>query len=296
MAITPKMLHAWSRKYDSFLLTWTRDVLTDALAKSNRLEGRDYEIFGQGSFANATNIKNSSDVDLIVELKLPFQEHVGHLSSGGRKIFYELYEPSLYDWHDFQSDVIATLRKRYLVDVSKKCLDIKDWDSLVRVPADVVPALEYREYSAIRSADREMYQSGVFFHDSAGNKVISYPRLHWQHGRRKNLRTHGRFKEIVRAAKNARDFVQPPAEKPEVSSYLIECLVFNVPDAIFLRPLPEAFRGALDWLASQDQWADFQCQNKIKKLFGDAFSTDQSGTARRLLDDVRSQLPDDNAA
>ncbi|GAA3438287.1 nucleotidyltransferase domain-containing protein [Kutzneria kofuensis] len=289
MDITPEMVQQWSRKHDSLLLTWTRSVLTTALADSKRLEGRDYEIFGQGSFANETNIAKSSDVDLVVALKLPFQEDISVLSPAGKQVFKQVYEESLYDWHDFRSDVIATLRRSYHVVPAKKCLDISDFDSLLRLPADVVPALEYREYSQMRSAEHEEYRLAVYFHDADGKRIVSYPRQHHRNGQEKDRNTRGRFKEIVRVVKNAREFVAPSDGKPTVSSYLLECLVYNVPNEVFRQPLPMAFQGVLDWLVAQENWLDFQCQNGIKLLFGEAFPTTHEPEVRPVIYEVRAR-------
>jgi hypothetical protein len=288
MEITPDMVRRWSRKHDSLLLSWTRSVLTTALADSKRLRGLDYDIFGQGSFANETNIAKSSDVDLIVELKLPFEPKTSGLSPSDERVFKQVYEESLYDWHDFLSDVIATLRRSYWVERARKCLDILDFDSPLRLPADVVPALEYREYSRMRSAERETYRLAVFFHDVDGTRIVSYPRQHHRNGQEKDQATHGRFKEIVRAVKNARDFVAPSDGKPAVSSYLLECLVYNVPDEIFRQPLPEAFQAVVDWLTAQENWLDFDCQNGITRL-RNAFPEDELKSCP-LIDEVRARL------
>lgn len=264
MTIDPDQIQSWSERPGSFLPSWTRGVLSDALRRSGRLDQRRYEIVVQGSYANETNIRGDSDVDLIVEMKMPFEEQIEQLNGAERVRFEERYETSLYDWHDFREDILAALNERFWTHMGRKCIDIRDWDSMLRLPADVVPALEYREYFGF-SGDREVYRSGVFFHDSSGRRIQSYPRQHLRNGRTKDRKTGGRYKEVIRVLKNARMHVDCASEHVEnTSSYLIECLLYNVPESVFRRPLANATHSSIRWLVEhRDEWPEFMCQNEV---------------------------------
>jgi hypothetical protein len=68
-----------------------------------------------------------------------------------------------------------------------------------------------------------------------GGVIINWPQQHYDNGVAKNDRTRERFKAMARVLKNvgnAMDDAGVAAAKP-IPSYLIECLVFNVPDSTF---------------------------------------------------------------
>lgn len=291
MTLPRNALRVWSERPGSILPEWTRSVVSDAVKAADRLAGHRFEIFVQGSYANETNIRGDSDVDLIVELKMPFQEDIAELGRTERKLFEQLYEPSLYDWRDFSEDVQAALRKRFWVKTSNKCLDIRQWDSLLRLPADVVPALEFRRYSALHSANREVYESGVYFLDSGGKRITSFPRQHLRNGRRKNRETGGRFKQVVRIVKNGRNYLGcQGTDITGTSSYLVECLLYNVDNNVFSGPLPEAYRQTIAWLNTErdDDWRKFVCQNEVFSLFRSAFGESHLQAARHLVSKLQA--------
>jgi hypothetical protein len=273
MPASPDTISSWSERPSSFLPSWTRSVLSDALRQSSRLNGLTYEIFVQGSYVNETNVRGDSDVDLVVEMKMPFEQQIEQLSSSEHKRFDDRYEESRYDWHDFDVDILAALRENFWATKHSKCIDIMDWDSALRLPADILPTLEHREYSGFSSSGQETYQSGVFFRDQHGNKIVSYPRQHLRNGQRKDQNTGGRYKEAVRVFKNARRYLCDNGTSVDgVSSYLIECLLYNVPDQLFRDPLPDVCASTIRWLLDNDDavWSRFMCQNEIYPLFDEA--------------------------
>ncbi|MFG1645719.1 nucleotidyltransferase [Amycolatopsis sp. NPDC049252] len=247
-------------------------MLSDALKRSSHLREYSYEIVVQGSYANKTNIRAHSDVDLVVQMKLPFEEHVKDLKSVEESRFHAKYENATFGWREFQQDVISALRKSYFVNEGGKCIDIQDWDSLFRIPADIVPAIEYRHYRNFSSGGVETFDEGIYFEDGSGAAVISFPKQHLRNGNRKDAETGGRFKQVVRAVKNARLHlmdVEADERARVLSSYFIECLCYNVPNDEYRQStLHAAYGRSLSWLASNlDLAGDFVCQNELVDLF-----------------------------
>jgi hypothetical protein len=274
--IDPEELARWARPPGEFLLSWTKDVLREALQYADRLRDHPYEIFLQGSYANHTNITQSSDVDLVVMLQLPFEENLEALDPIGLANFEERYEECFYGWEEFREDVLASLRESYFVDEGNKCVDIKNWDSLLRVPADILPAIEYRLYSAFPAPGVEIYEEGVFFRDQKGHAIVNYPKQHLRNGNTKNVLTGGRFKEVIRAAKHARKRAVGSESLPAdaAPSYFVECLLYNVPDDEYRVALVDAYHNAVAWLDRcrrhrPDEFAGLMCQNGLVALFGD---------------------------
>ncbi|MFG3299371.1 nucleotidyltransferase [Micromonospora chersina] len=291
MTITRGDIEKWSQRPPSFLPEWTKSVLEDALDDAPQLRDKcRFETYVQGSYANETNIDGHSDVDLVVQMRLPFEEEIGRLSVDDEKRFWETYGDTVYGWPQFRADVLARLREFFFVHEANKCVDIRHFDSLLRIPADVVPAIEYRDYSGFPAPGREEYTEGIFFRDRAGQPIINFPKQHLRNGRKKDARTERMFKPIVRVFKNARNRCGDldPAEAP---SYFIECLVHNIDDAVFRQPLHQAYPACVHWLAEKrTALGGFMCQNGMISLFGDDGHQWRPASARRLIDALTEQL------
>ncbi|WP_436534962.1 hypothetical protein [Actinoplanes sp. HUAS TT8] len=176
-----------------------------------------------------------------------------------------------HDWVEFRDEILATLGQNHLVRMGRRCLNIDDPDSLFGEMVDILVATEYRQ--------------GVFFRDSEGRPIVNFPKQHRRNGDDKQGRTGGRFKEVVRTAKRRRRDVV------DVPSYLLECLLYNVPDHVYRAP--DAYRSALDWLhrchrEESAVFAALPCQNGINRLFGpgpDQWEPDEAG---RIIDVLHS--------
>jgi hypothetical protein len=245
---------ARSGRPDAFLLPWAESELRRALGRSPRLDGRAYEIFGQGSRVNNTYIEHSSDIDLVLMLK-------GAPES---------------DWEEFRDDVLAVLSESYAVRMGRRCVNVDDPDSLFGEMVDILVATEYRLPG----------EQGVFFRDQEGRAIVNFPKQHRRNGDAKDRRTGGRFKDVVRAVKRVRKLAERERMLLDgtAPSYLLECLLYNVPDDVYRTPsLGEAYRGALDWLR-RAHLDDLPCQNGINRLFGPRPDQWEAGAAGTIVD------------
>ena len=105
-----------------------------------------------------------------------------------------------------------------------------------RVDADVVPCFEHRRYTGQRLCDGTYYYlSGTEFHPDSGGRVINWPQQHYENGIAKNEATGNRFKYITRVLKRLENEMLENgiAAAKSIPSYLIECLVWNVPNEGF---------------------------------------------------------------
>jgi hypothetical protein len=289
--ITRKDIDEWAKRPSSILPEWTKTVLENALADAPQLRGKcKYQIYVQGSYANETNISGQSDVDLVVQMQLPFEEQIRQLSPADEKRFWETYGDAWYGWHQFRTDILTRLRERFFVHEGKKCIDISDLDSLLRIPADIVPAIEYRDYAGFPAPGVEFYEEGIFFRDKSGNPIINFPKQHLRNGQDKDARTERRFRPIIRIFKNARNHCNG-LDADDAPSYFIECLVYNIEDAVFRQPLYKAYPACVNWLdKSRNALDGFMCQNGLIKLFGDGGHQWRAESARRLIDALKEQL------
>jgi hypothetical protein len=277
---------------DAFLMSWAEGVLRDALCRSSLLDARPYEIFGQGSRVNNTYIDQASDIDLVLMLKMPFESNVEALDEAGMDTVRERHQPGIYGWEEFCADVLAALGESHIVRMGRRCANVDDPDSLFGEMVDILLATEYRLYSAFPAPGVELYEQGVFFRDREGRPIVNFPKQHRRNGDEKDLRTSGRFKEVVRTAKRVRKLAERERMIAEgaAPSYLLECLLYNVPDHVYRTSSPgQANRGALEWLRRCHRedpvsFAELPCQNGINRLFGAGPDQWEAGRAGRIVD------------
>jgi len=266
-----------NERSNAFLLSWAEGVLREALHRSPLLDARQFEIFGQGSRVNNTYIEPASDIDLVLMLKPPPASKLDETDF------------SRNNWAEFRDDVLAALGESYVVRMGRRCVNVDDPDSLFGEMVDILVATEHRRYP-VPGARR--YEQGVYFRDREGRPIVNFPKQHRRNGDEKDLRTGGRFKQVVRAAKRVRRLAERDRMIADgaAPSYLLECLLYNVPDHIYRRAsLGAAYRGALEWLRwchREDplSFAGLPCQNGINRLFGAGPDQWAAGGAGRIVD------------
>lgn len=192
---------------------------------------RNVEVFAQGSYRNGTNVRTDSDVDVCVRcMDVSFLA----LPDGVTKADLGLIDAS-YTYSEFKNDVEAALVAyvgRNAVSRGNKAFDLHE--NSYRVDADVVAAFEHRRYYRKQGGGFD-HLSGTEFVPDRGARVINWPHQNYRNGTDKNQRTGERYKKMVRALKRLRNEMADEgvaAAKP-IPSYLVECLVWNVPDSEF---------------------------------------------------------------
>ncbi|TRW23628.1 nucleotidyltransferase [Flavobacterium zepuense] len=199
----------------------------EAIKGSSALRNKTTKTFGQGSYANDTNVKNNSDVDINVRLDASI---FVQLPNGKTDADYG-YSDSNYTFSAYRQDVYHALvdyfGSKYVKD-NNKCITILP-DS-TRVETDVVPTLKFVRYDS-ETAKVE----GVKFISNSGQSIVNFPLQHIENGKWKNSQTQKRFKRLTRIYRRIRykmiDDGIPVGDN--ITSFLLECLVWNVPNSIF---------------------------------------------------------------
>ena len=164
-------------------------MVREALANNGIIQTGNYDIFPQGSYANNTNIRNDSDVDINVCYTGAFYFE---LPSGKNRYDYGFYEDAKYSFGQFKDDVEAILVKKFgrnQVIRKNKCIHVKE--NTYRTEIDVVPSWEYRRFFGPRTTD---YVRGVKLLPDNGGAVVNFPKQHLTNGRSHNVDTRERFK------------------------------------------------------------------------------------------------------
>lgn len=227
-------------------------MIKDALSSHAEMRKLQYEVFLQGSYANDTNVRQNSDVDVCVMLTSSFETKYvdGYVdkdygfSAGGTP------------YNVFRQYVIEALRNKFgtsVVFAGNKCINIGD--NTYHVNADVVPAFQYRDYKTIHSLDPNRFIEGIWFIAHDGTLIINYPKQHIQNGKSKNNQTDHQYKRLVRMMKHiCNEMVKVGmADGDSITSFLIECLVWNVPDNYITgySTWNETIKQAIKYLYSQ---------------------------------------------
>ena len=209
-------------------------IVRNAIAKHNQLKNRRTYVFAQGSFRNRVNVRQDSDVDIGV---LCDQTFYYDLPSNFTEADFGI-TPATYHFSTFKAELTRALRDHLgesAVTPGNKAIKVKE--TSYHVQADVVPLFEHRQYFANRGI-----RYGVTLIPDNGGQIDNYPEkllshwpdipLHYENGVAKNDATNRRFKSVVRIIKKLRNVMDEAgnASAKPIPSYLIECLVWNVPN------------------------------------------------------------------
>ncbi len=208
-------------------------LIREAIRSSEKLKRRDIKVFTQGSYRNRVNVRKDSDVDIGV---LCYDTFFPDYPDENVKALMEQYhghQPATYTYKIFKNELEEALVAKFgRVNVSRgsKSFDISE--NTYRVEADVAAFFEHRRYTGTSK-----YLSGVeMIPDNYKPPMIrNWPEQHYQNGVEKNRQTNMRYKKIVRILKTlsnemAENGVLSAKKAP---SFLIECLVWNVPNSEF---------------------------------------------------------------
>lgn len=208
-------------------LTNAEKMVREAIADSEELKNKSTEIFGQGSYANDTNVKINSDIDINVCLSDTIFIQIPE----GKKQEDFGYSDSDYKFSEYKDAVERALVKKFgRKDVVRndKCITVLA--NTYRVEADVVPTFKYNRHD-----DNGGKAIGTKFITDEGYPVINYPLQHIENGKLKNSQTQRRFKRLTRIFKRLRyKMIEDKIPVSDnITSFLIECLLWNVPNKVF---------------------------------------------------------------
>lgn len=252
----------------------TLDQVRQSLNAHEPLKDRPWRIYAKGSYANNTNVRLNFDVDIAVEYYGYFYSDLSfELEGKDDSAVGVSASTDTYTTAQFKKDILNALTTSY----GKESIEAGDIAYRIRngkttLPADVVPCWEYRRYDSIKNGVPQYHQGSRIFTGS-GKIVNNFPAQQLENGTAKNLRTGRRYKRLARALKKLQTrMLQAREIDNELPSYLMECLVYNVPDTMLGQDTYVAdMRGVLgtvfnSTLATGD-WNDWEEVNALKYLF-----------------------------
>jgi hypothetical protein len=202
-------------------------MIREAVDEHAALGGANLTIYPKGSYANNTNVRVESDVDVAVECRECIYWDETEQGS------HSDYTPYDGPWTPtkLRSELVAALQSKFpgQVDSSGK-IAIEVHSSTARIDADVVPCFTYRLYFPSGN-----FREGTKIFRSDRGSIVNYPKQQLEKGRSKNNRTNYAYKKTVRILKRAGNSMVHESVFRELPSYFIECLVYNCPDSVFNR-------------------------------------------------------------
>lgn len=206
----------------------TERMIRAAIQEHSAFNDCTLKVYAKGSYANNTNVKSDSDVDIVVQCNdLTYWEEANPGAHPGTSTLYTgIWTPS-----KLRSELVTALHAKFPghVDTSGSTA-IRINSNTARVEADVVPAFDYRYYFA-----SGLHRSGSRVFKKDGTHLTNYPQQQLVNGRAKNNATGARYKKTVRIMKRVENAMVESEYHREVPSFFMECLVYNCPNHILTR-------------------------------------------------------------
>lgn len=231
--------------------------------------GNDVVLLLQGSYANNTNIRQNSDVDIAVILESTF---VSEYRPGVTRENYG-FTKSDYKFVTFKDEIQRSMERKFGIStVERKNKSIKVVGNSYRVDGDVVPAFRLRDYREDYSFNDENYLRGIEIRPDKGLYIRNYPEVHIKNGKEKNIETSYYYKRYVRIIKKMREIMKDHSitSASKVSSFGLESLLWNVPNSVInsYSILRFSFDEILKFLQTNvDLFESYKEANGIKPLF-----------------------------
>lgn len=274
-----------------------RDLLNRAVVlaakQTEHFQPSDVDIYLHGSYANKTNIFFPSDMEIIVELKRTrdydpeqfphetFRLHNNYFVETNKEFNPADFANLLYDALNQLTDDSAIMADKWIelpkTPTMKHTLEIIPaftFNHIERAPDVVTDPSIY-----LQPLQNGRIFKGILIYDrGVGSHIITFPKLHQSHGRAKDIATNGNFLRQTRLFKTLNKIGHRESDFDQTRGYFIQCLLFNVPNELFIHIDPRensnssdriVFYKILNFLLQTDI-GDFVCQNLVWELFGSA--------------------------
>ena len=185
------------------------------------------KVFAKGSYANNTNVRADSDVDIAVvcrECLYWGESEKGNYAPSGS------YE-GIWTPEKLRAELLSAMNTKFPSQVdSSGSTAIQINSNSARVDADVVPCFSYRYYMNHGSRD------GTKIFKTDGSSIVNYPVQQKENGTAKNNRTGYAYKKGARLLKRVENAMAQDGTFRELPSFFMECLAYNCPDNTFSHP------------------------------------------------------------
>ncbi|MEX2347852.1 MAG: nucleotidyltransferase [Balneolaceae bacterium] len=276
MSISETQLSTWAHQGSITQSAKTYDSIKNCIDNISWKDDVSYDIYLQGSYKNSTNVRGDSDVDLVVEFTSVFYSNKKQLPPDQLQEFNDYHSDGKYKLSAFRDSVLKRLKEHYgehNIEIGSK--SIKVIGNSGRLDCDVVCCAQYREYRSFSKINTSDYNRGIVFwtNNSEREKVVNFPKSHYENGVDKQSRCNSNYKSSVRIFKNLKQkLVERGLLDADIApSYFLECLLFNINDSVYKSTtFQNRIQSILQELEkySKEDLEKFVCQNYQRYLFG----------------------------
>ncbi|NKB72145.1 MAG: nucleotidyltransferase [Candidatus Latescibacteria bacterium] len=202
----------------------TERMIRDAIDAHEPFDNCSLKVFAKGSYANNTNVRADSDVDIAVECTdVQYWEE----SEKGVHTPGEPYE-GIWTPVKLRAELISAVKAKFPGQVdSSGSTAIQINSSSARVDADVVPCFSFRYFMKYGTRD------GTKIFKTDGSSIVNYPVQQKENGTAKNNTTGYAYKKGARLLKRIENAIAADGTFRELPSFFMECLAYNCPDQVF---------------------------------------------------------------
>ncbi|NTV67069.1 MAG: nucleotidyltransferase [Chlorobaculum sp.] len=223
----------------------TERMIREAIDAHEPFNDCSLKVYAKGSYANNTNVRSDSDVDIAVECTdvLYWKESKKGVHTPG-KPYEGIWTPS-----KLRAELVSAMKAKFSDQIDTTgSTAIQINSSSARVDADVVPCFSFRYYMEHGSRD------GTKIFKTDGSSIVNYPAQQLDNGKRKNNQTGFQYKKGARLLKRIENKMAEDGVCRELPSFFMECLAYNCPDSVFAHSTwTDRLRGMLIHI-----WNDLQ--------------------------------------
>lgn len=203
-------------------------MVKEAVAAHAAFASVNLSVFAKGSYANNTNVRSDSDVDVAVRCNdvCYWDEH----TTGAHPASTSYTGP--WTPAKLRTELTSALKKKFPSDVDDSGkVAIRVNANSARVDADVVPCFDFHYYFSATN-----YRRGTKVFRKDGTSLVNNPDQQYENGVEKNRRTSRSYKGAVRILKRVENALNAAGLHKDLPSFFMECLVYNCPDEVLLLP------------------------------------------------------------
>lgn len=202
----------------------TERMIREAINSHSPFDNCSLKVFAKGSYANNTNVRSDSDVDIAVECTdVLYWEESEEGNHPPGESYAGIWTPA-----KLRAELIAAMTAKFPGQVdSSGSTAIQINSSSARVDADVVPCFSFRYYMKYATWD------GTKIFKKDGSSIVNYPVQQMENGTAKNNATNYAYKKGARLLKRIENAMAADGTFRELPSFFMECLAYNCPNHVF---------------------------------------------------------------
>lgn len=205
----------------------TERMIRQAIDSHEPFSNCSLKVYAKGSYANNTNVRSDSDVDIAVECTdVQYWEESEKGNHPPGMPYEGIWTPA-----KLRAELLSAMNAKFPGQVdSSGSTAIQINSNSARVDADVVPCFSYRYYMKDGTRD------GTKIFKTDGSSIVNYPTQQLENGIAKNKRTGYAYKKGVRLLKRIENAMAEEGAFRELPSFFMECLAYNCRDDAFAHP------------------------------------------------------------